>query len=149
MTLTRAGVKRRGRPLLLVCVLASLLVPGLASASIDVGLETRVGGFDLGTPAGVGGEPTLTHSTHQGYPPAYDAIASGFLLAARGTRYGPLSRGPLPDAIANTFRSGSYTGSQLSEATTLYRVHGGTAGELGSFWTRTPPAGPLQSQIGG
>lgn len=43
--------------------------------------------------------------------------------------------------------SGSYTASTLSEATTLYRVHGGSAKPLGGFWTRTPPAGPLQSRI--
>jgi len=35
----------------------------------------------------------------------------------------------------------------LSETTTLYRVHGGAAGELGLYWTRTLPAGPLQSRI--
>ena len=67
--------------------------------------------------------------------------------AARGVRYGPLNRGPLPDGVANTFRGGSYTGTTVSEPTMLYRVHGGTAGEVGQFWTRTPPAGPLQSQI--
>jgi hypothetical protein len=67
--------------------------------------------------------------------------------AAGGVRFGPLNRGPLPDKVADTFRSGSYTGTTISETTTLYRVHGGTAGELGQFWTRTPPAGPLQSQI--
>jgi filamentous hemagglutinin len=48
-----------------------------------------------------------------------------------------------------TFRGGSYTEMVTSETTTLYRVHGGAAGELGSYWTRTAPTGPLQSRIDG
>jgi hypothetical protein len=58
-----------------------------------------------------------------------------------------MNPGPLPAAVANTFRGGSYTANSLGEATTLYRVHGGTAGQLGGYWTRTAPSGPLQSQI--
>lgn len=68
-------------------------------------------------------------------------------VAAKSVRYGPHNAGPLDDAIASTFRSSSYTMSELSEATTLYRVYGGQAGKLGSYWTRTRPAGPLQSQL--
>jgi len=34
-----------------------------------------------------------------------------------------------------------------SDTTTLYRVYGGKAGELGPYWTRTEPQGPLQSVI--
>jgi hypothetical protein len=67
--------------------------------------------------------------------------------AAATVRYGPVNAGPLPAEVANTFRGGSYTGTVLSETTTLYRVHGGAAGELGLYWTRTLPAGPLQSRI--
>jgi hypothetical protein len=55
--------------------------------------------------------------------------------------------GPLGERVAATFRGSSYTESVTSEVTTLYRVHGGNAGALGAYWTRTPPAGPLQSQI--
>jgi hypothetical protein len=75
---------RRPRLLLLACVLASLLVPGLASASIDVGLETRVRGLDLGNAHSIGAPRPVTLGTHQGYGLAYDDIASGSLLAARG-----------------------------------------------------------------
>lgn len=62
-------------------------------------------------------------------------------------RYGPMNKGPLPDTVADTFRSSSYTGMALEDSMLLYRVHGGKAAELGAYWTRTPPAGPLQSQI--
>jgi len=67
--------------------------------------------------------------------------------AAAAIRYGPINPGPLPAAIASTFRSGSYAATTLSEATTFYRAYGGTAGQVGQFWTRTAPAGPLQSTI--
>ncbi|WP_058487108.1 hypothetical protein [Defluviitalea phaphyphila] len=51
------------------------------------------------------------------------------------------------DDIANTFRSGTYTKIVTQEEIILYRVYGGKAGELGSYWTRTKSKGPLQSII--
>jgi hypothetical protein len=63
-------------------------------------------------------------------------------------RWGPLNGpGPLGESVANTFRGGSYTESVLSEDTTLYRVYGGNSQQIGPYWTRTAPAGPLQSTI--
>ena len=80
-------------------------------------------------------------------------VRMGIKCADKGSKvadsigYGPLNRGPLPESIVNTFRGGSYTENQVSEATTLFRVHGGTVGQLGQFWTRIAPAGPLQSRM--
>ena len=51
-----------------------------------------------------------------------------------------------PD-IAETFRSGSYTATTLSENTTFYRVYGGNAGKVGSYMSRTLQNGGMQSQI--
>jgi RHS repeat-associated protein len=81
--------------------------------------------------------------------PNSQAIAGSGASNTAGSivRYGPMNPGPLPDSVTNTFRSGSYTANTLSQPTTLYRVHGGSAGPLGNFWTRTPPAGPLQAKI--
>jgi hypothetical protein len=62
-------------------------------------------------------------------------------------KFGPVAPGPLPATLANTFRGGSYVQTEVKEATRLYRVYGGRAGPIGSFWSRTPPAGPLQSRI--
>lgn len=67
-------------------------------------------------------------------------------LATYTTRYGPMNPGPLADDVANTFRSGTYSAVQAGSTTTLYRVHNGSR-ELGSFWTRMPPGGPVQSII--
>lgn len=61
--------------------------------------------------------------------------------------YGPMNKGPLPENLANTFRSGTYSEVVLESDTTLYRVYGGSAGKLGTFWSRTAPSGPLQAQI--
>jgi len=63
------------------------------------------------------------------------------------TRFGPMSPGPLPAEMASTFRGSSYSAITLSEPLTLHRVYGGSAGPIGSFWTRTKPSGPLQSQL--
>jgi RHS repeat-associated protein len=78
-------------------------------------------------------------------------MAKGTAGAAKtATRWGPTTgAGPLGERIAATFRGGSYTEMVTQEATTLYRAYGGNAEELGSYWTRTAPTGPLQTRIDG
>jgi len=72
-------------PLLaILCVLASLLVPGIASASTAAGAETRVWASDLAEQVGVGAEHLLTHELHPGCSTRYDQLASDSLLAAKG-----------------------------------------------------------------
>jgi hypothetical protein len=65
----------------------------------------------------------------------------------RAVHFGP-SNGPVPlgETIAYTFRDGLHSPVVLSEEITLYRVYGGSAARLGSYWTRTPPTGPLQAR---
>lgn len=55
--------------------------------------------------------------------------------------------GPLPPPIAKTFRSGTYAETVTTEPTVLYRAYGGTAHQMGGYWTTTPPAGPVQSIV--
>ncbi|AKP53757.1 hypothetical protein CA2015_4415 [Cyclobacterium amurskyense] len=62
-------------------------------------------------------------------------------------RFSALDVGPLPEAIAKTFRGASYTENIAQESLTLFREYGGDAGELGGYWSRTKPTGPLQSKI--
>lgn len=62
-------------------------------------------------------------------------------------RFGPANRGPLPETVANTFRSASYNQATLSEPAILYRVSGGSTAEIGQYWTTVRPTGPLQAQI--
>lgn len=62
-------------------------------------------------------------------------------------RFGPHMEGPLPAQVANTFRGGSYSQVTLQSETTLYRVYGGTSGQMSTWWSRTRPAGPLQAQM--
>ena len=61
--------------------------------------------------------------------------------------FGPINKGPLPDAVANTFRSGTYSEIVTQGEITLYRAYGGKAGKLGNYWTTTKPKGSLQSII--
>jgi hypothetical protein len=57
-------------PLLAILyLLASLLVPGIASASTAAGSETRVWAFDLADQAHVGVERSLALKLHRGCAP--------------------------------------------------------------------------------
>ena len=61
--------------------------------------------------------------------------------------FNPINKGPLPDAVANSFRSATYSQKVLGEDKILYRAYGGKAKEIGQYWTRTKPEGPLQTVI--
>ena len=65
----------------------------------------------------------------------------------QAVKYGPMNKGPLPDNVANTFRSGTYTEIVTQKQTTLYRVYGGNSSQIGGYWTTTKPQGPVQSII--
>jgi RHS repeat-associated protein len=66
----------------------------------------------------------------------------------RIVRHGPMNKGPLPEGVANTFRSGTYSAVTSDAPTTVYRVYAGGSGrQLGGYWTRVKPSGPVQSII--
>ena len=90
-------VRRRWPLLAILCFLASLLVPGIASAHSAVGAENRVWDFGLAGQLHVGVERSLTLALHRECAPTYDAIASGSLLAARG---GSKSAAEMADDLA-------------------------------------------------
>jgi RHS repeat-associated protein len=75
--------------------------------------------------------------------------SAGEKLAAEGAavRFGPHMEGPLPIDVAKSFRGGSYTQLTLDTDITLYRVYGGKSKDLGSYWTRVAPNGPLQARM--
>jgi hypothetical protein len=76
------------------------------------------------------------------------AITRTAAAKSAAIRWGPATgAGPLGEKVVATFRGGSYTQTVTTEATTLYRAYGGTAGEVGGYWTRTAPTGPLQARI--
>ena len=77
------GMRSRWPILALLCVLASLLVPGIASAHTAVGAENRVWAFDLQEQVHVAGQRALTLELHQGYELADYDSASGSLLAPK------------------------------------------------------------------
>jgi hypothetical protein len=135
-----------------IILLLWLLVTGLANVSaLTPGtLENRVWEKSATALETRQAEPLQTLELHQeNGVAAYDLASESLLAAESGAlRWGPLNGpGPLGGDVAATFRGGSYTELSTSEATTLYRVYGGNAGELGSYWSRTAPAGPLQSTM--
>jgi RHS repeat-associated protein len=82
--------------------------------------------------------------------PERTAVAGqeSFLAVPRTKVWGPHNGpGPLGAKIASTFRSSTYRETILTEDVILYRVYGGRAGELGHYWNRVEPTGPLQAQL--
>lgn len=75
------------------------------------------------------------------------SLVAGEAGATNSVQFTPINPGPLSTDVANTFRSGTYTQSTLTEATTLYRVTSPGGNPTGSYWTSTSPTGPLQSVI--
>lgn len=63
------------------------------------------------------------------------------------TKYSPVNPGPLKEEVANTFNGGTYTERVLTEDTVMYRVNGGKVGGIGSYMSKTPQSGGLQSQL--
>lgn len=49
--------------------------------------------------------------------------------------------------MANSFNGATYTEKILTGNTEMYRVSGGNAGKIGSYLSRTPQGGGLQSQL--
>ena len=61
--------------------------------------------------------------------------------------YGTTVEGKLSAKEAATFRNSTYFETVTTEPTVLYRVYGGSAGQLGAYWTTTKPAGSVQSIV--
>lgn len=60
---------------------------------------------------------------------------------------GAFNPGALSPKIANTFRSGMYYAGSLSQSQAMYRVISPGGNPTGSYWTTTPPSGPVASII--
>ncbi|WP_449412391.1 two-partner secretion domain-containing protein [Pandoraea soli] len=130
--------KQLGSPL--GAILSAIIVASGGST------ETALEGAQLGQAVeGVGAGVTSWGTPNTGVAKPVTTVG------AKGTTpivsFTPLNPGPLSPDIANTFRSGTYTQIVAEQPTTLYRVYGGAANQLGGFWTSTPPAGPVQSIV--
>ena len=130
-------MRNRWPILALLCVLASLLVPGIASASAVSSAENRVWAFDLAEQIHVGESASLTLELHQGYELAEYDSASGSLLAARGG--------------AQSAANGLRLQKQLGSAEQLADLASGGGRAIAGAGTRTPirDVGRLVDQYGG
>jgi hypothetical protein len=122
----------------------NLVVPNDPAYSVSMGLAgAGLTGLSLGTssiPGMVGYVGNAGNLVDAG------TVAAGN-IADTVIPFGPHMQGPLPEGIASSFRGGSYSQTTLGSDTTLFRVYGGSAPEIGPFWSRIASAGPLQSQI--
>lgn len=101
----------------------------------DHGLS-KIGKQDVSSPVDLPEEQLLQQA---------DDIANA---ANKATTYSPISpEQPLKENISNTFNGGTYTQKVLTEDTVMYRVSGGKAEQVGSYFSRTPQNGHLQSQL--
>lgn len=62
-------------------------------------------------------------------------------------RYSPMNPGPLSNDVANSFRSSSYYAYPLSSDTNFYRMYSDPKYKVGSYMTRTPQNGVMQTQL--
>ncbi|QMV42440.1 RHS repeat-associated core domain-containing protein [Cohnella cholangitidis] len=67
--------------------------------------------------------------------------------AGKVVTYSPANPGPLKQSVAETFSGATYKQVVLTEDATFYRVYGGEAGKVGSYMTRVPQNGGIQSQV--
>lgn len=104
-------------------------------------------------PAAQKGINALTKAARHADGAAFD-LAEKIARSSSDLRsYGPHDPGPLETEklreiyVIDTFHAGTYYANKLNAETTLYRVYGGNAGELGPYWTRVRPQGPVQAQL--
>ncbi|MEK9802688.1 MAG: hypothetical protein VW475_04680, partial [Curvibacter sp.] len=119
------------------------VVPGAGDALAKALKEGKVA-YNAGDIAAATAKMEEARNAQKAAESATAGLANTKIIATYNGLTGP---GPLGAKVAATFRSGTYTELLAAEPTTLYRVWGGKAGEIGPFWTSTPPSGPLQSTI--
>ena len=123
------------------CVMMAVPMPFPAALPARLGPAARVEG------AALRATNTAARAEQQVAVRQTNRAAQTERAAPASVRYGPHMEDPLPPRIANSFRGGSYTQTTLQSEVTLYRVYGGKAGELASWWSRTPPSGPMQAKM--
>lgn len=126
-------------------------------------------GFDAGTGASLDSSQRLfaVLGVLAGSRTLWDSLTSEAKLALLGDkfvieniesirqieRFGPIKPGVLHTielgngTIADTFRSSSYFEIISDSPITLYRTYESDLSEMGRFWSRTAPTGPLQTTI--
>jgi hypothetical protein len=120
-------------------------------------LPVKAAPKQVASPASAPSKPTASARAKSPQPNATPTSRSltALLKAQRGHRidahtiqYGPLMRGPLSEKkVASAFRSSTYTQHILQKDLVLYRQYGGKSDQLGKWWSRNPPRGPLNGKI--
>ena len=114
---------------------------GLTPQAVLTSVVINVGGAFIGAPD----TPSTTRNQIVDGVTDNKAVKNAVKDSVSDVRYGPMNPGPLSNEIADSFRSGSYTGKVLSEDTTFYRTY--TDNKVDGYMTRTPQNGNMQSQM--
>ncbi|MEG0314852.1 MAG: hypothetical protein RR646_06295 [Erysipelotrichaceae bacterium] len=77
-----------------------------------------------------------------------DSFLSTKGASGAGKKYSPVNPcDKISQEVAESFRGATFTEKVLTEDTIMYRVSGGKVGEVGSYLSKTPQGGGLQSQL--
>lgn len=77
-----------------------------------------------------------------------DAAEAALKSGSGSVKYSPINPcNEISQEVAESFNGATFTKATLTEDTVMYRVSGGKAGEVGSYVSRTPQGGGLQSQL--
>ncbi|MEQ4520621.1 RHS repeat-associated core domain-containing protein, partial [Pseudarthrobacter sp. B907] len=137
-----------------LCGMKATLVAGASSGGISGGIQSSYGYYSGPGPHTISGAVGATAQGTvfgaalggAGGAGGHAAVQAINRFRLRG-QFGPINPGPLPQHVAETFRSASYHRVRASEPVDLYRVYGGQAGPVARYWSRDIPTGPLQAQL--
>ena len=78
----------------------------------------------------------------------WESKEAGGTETLKDIKYSPVnSCDKIKQEVVESFRSATFTEKVLTEDTIMYRVSGGKAGKVGSYVSKTPQGGGLQSQL--
>ena len=134
-------MRNRWPILALLCVLASLLVPGIASANSSPGAENRVWDFSAQEQTRAGGASALTQELRPSCELLYDDWTSGSPLAAKG---GLSSRAARRQAMRD---AGIPTSQQPVSQRSVRTPSGEPAGRQYDYDTPSPGGGTTRQSV--
>ena len=130
---------------------ATTTITGTVGGATEAGLYSALMGNDANTvtedaiKGGIFGGAIGAVTGGMGYKLA--SLTNQGMVNVEPEIFSPIKKGPLKDSVANSFNGATYTKYVLKEDTIMYRVYGGKSEKIGSYLSRTPQEGGLQSQL--
>ena len=118
--------------------------------SMTEATNSPLAGFVVGSLTGIATYGTLSEAelevvNNVKRPQQLGNVGEG---GSKTVKYSPIKPcNEISQEVAESFNGATFTKTTLTEDTVMYRVSGGKAGEVGSYVSRTPQGGGLQSQL--